>query len=85
MSGQPLNRVPFGSVWEATALNHRFLLGLPSRGFVAGPSKSVDAGGCDQPASPIFLPAMSTMARPISRDAVAAGDGTFRTCSIFSD
>ncbi len=27
MSDQPLNRVPFGAVWEAAALNHRFLIG----------------------------------------------------------
>ena len=32
----------------------------------------------------MFLHAMSTISRPISREAVAAGDGTFRTCSIFT-
>jgi hypothetical protein len=37
------------------------------------------------PCQPKFCAAISVIARPIGSDAVAAGEGTFSTCSIFPE
>jgi hypothetical protein len=41
--------------------------------------------GSQPPRNPQFSSAVQTIVRPISREAVAAGEGTFSTCSMFPE